>query len=468
MSKKTTIVGMIAGHSKEPYLGQITVSGATGLITEVSSLSAGSTTDADYIYDKDTLIFPGMGDVHIHAREDMTKEQCHKEEYQTAADAALHGGVVQMCAMPNTPNPVTTKTDMKWHRNHIAKMDHPVSILNYLGIDKKTKPLGKPGEHFYKLYFGKSVGDLTVMYASELDVILARYKGHHISFHVEYEPVVQAHADGRTHSERRPVECVNEGLRLLLPLIEKYKIVTKLCHWSTGGESFDLIREYQERGCKIVLEVSPLHLLFDTSMTDKDPSLWAKVQMNPAIQSATHRKHLIEGLRDGFIDFLATDHAPHTEQEKYSAFEEFSKDRTKKTNKEIAQDLSVKDKKLFYDTCEKNGMSGAPWLDTYALVCLHLMKKHGFSPQRIAHVAAYMPGEFVNKHLKAQFAGKKYGKGFGQVEKGYVGSFTVLSTKGSTTVKREELKTKSAWSPLEDRKFAGKIEAVFVAGQKVG
>ena len=142
----------------------------------------------------------------------------------------------------------------------VKEINHPVTILNYLGIDSKTKPLGKPGEHFYKLYFGKSVGSLTVTYGSELEIILKRYQGHNISFHVEYEPIIQASTAGKTHSERRPAAAVNEGLRILLPLIEKYNIKTKLCHWSTGGESFDMIAEYRKRGCDITLEVSPLHL----------------------------------------------------------------------------------------------------------------------------------------------------------------------------------------------------------------
>src|SRR3569832_1400740 len=236
--KTVTIEGLVARHDKKPARERITIDTKTGLITAVGKPSK---KPADYTFGADCLIFAGFGDVHIHAREDETGKQVYKEEYQSAADAALHGGVVHVCAMPNTPNPVVGKKEFDWHRNRVKALGHSVSILNYLGIDTKTKPLGKPGEYFYKLYFGKSVGDLTVTYGSELDVILSRYKGQHISFHVEYEPIVQASAKGKTHSDRRPVECVNEGLRLLLPLIEKYKIKAKLCHRSTGDESFKMI-----------------------------------------------------------------------------------------------------------------------------------------------------------------------------------------------------------------------------------
>lgn len=462
--KKVSIEGIIAPHDAKPMRARIEVDTKTGLITSVSKPKKGQ--DADYIFGDDCIIFAGFGDVHIHAREDETGKQVYKEEYSTAADAALHGGVVHVSAMPNTPNPVVGKKEFGWHRARVAKLAKPVSILNYLGIDSKTKPIGKVGEYFYKLYFGKSVGDLTVTYGSELDVILSRYKGQNVSFHVEYEPIVQASAAGKTHSDRRPVECVNEGLRILLPLIEKYKIKAKLCHWSTGGESFEMIASYRKRGCDIVLEVSPLHLLFDTSMTDADPSLWTKIQMNPAVQAPKHRLALIQGLKDGFIQFIATDHAPHTEEEKFSAFTKFAEQYPNKSNKEIAAEVKKKDENLFFETCVQNNHSGAPWLDTYALVCTWLMREHGFTTQDIARVSAYMPGKFVNSHLKTQFSKKNFGKGFGEIKKGFMGSFTVLNMKEQTLVKREDLKTKVGWSALQGRVMPGALEAVFIGGKK--
>lgn len=458
-----SIEGLLAPHDKKPYRGRIAIDEKTGLIRAVGKAEG----KADHLFGDDCLIFAGFGDVHIHAREDDTGKQNYKEEYATAADAALHGGVVHVCAMPNTPNPVVGKEQFDWHRARIAALQKPVAILNYLGIDTKTKPLGKPGDYFYKLYFGKSVGDLTVTYGSELDVILAKYKGQHISFHVEYEPIVQASAKGKTHSERRPVAAVNEGLRILLPLIEKYKIHAKLCHWSTGGESFEMIAEYRKRGCDIVLEVSPLHLLFDTSMTDADPALWTKIQMNPAVQAPEHRAALIKGLKDGFIQFIATDHAPHTEEEKFAAFSKFKDRFQNMSNKEMAAAVKKLDEPLFLATCVENNTSGAPWLDTYALVCTWLMAEHRFTSQDIARVCAYYPGTFVNSHLKRQFRKQKFGKGFGKIEKGFMGSLTVLNTKKQTKVKREDLKTKVGWSPLEDRVLPGALEAVFIAGKRM-
>lgn len=470
MKKSTIIEGYIASHDKPAYYGYIEIN-PQGYIQKVSP--GKSKVQPDFTFSKDNLIFAGFGDLHIHAREDDTGKQNYKEDYMTASAAACNGGVVHILAMPNTPNPVTTKKDFLWHRDRVSTLQSrcecDIEVFNYLGIDKGTKPIGKPGDYFYKLYFGKSVGDLTVKYADELDEILAKYVGHYISFHVEYEPIVEASSKGKTHSDRRPVECVNEGLRLLLPLIKKYKIHAKLCHWSVGGKSFEMIDEYRELGCDITLEVSPLHLMFDTSLTDNDPSLWTKIQMNPAIQNASHRAQLIKGLKNGFIQYLATDHAPHTIEEKFSAFAKYKSEFPELSNFDIAQQISKRNYQEYLDVCCENGHSGAPWLDTYGLVCVWLMKNHRFTSQDIARVASYNPGMFINRFIKNQYPKDKakHSLKFGEIKKSYAGSLTILNLKKPVTLTREMLKTKVVWSPLENMEFSGSVQAVFHLGKKI-
>lgn len=464
MPSIVTVFGKIAFHDQSPLWGTIDINLETGLI-ECVQFGYEADSSADHVFGPECLIFPGFGDVHIHARQDQTGKQNYKETYKTATDAALNGGVVHVSAMPNTPDPVTGGQQLTWHRDHVCSSNYPVVVVNYLGIDATTVPLGGAGEFPYKCYFGVSVGTLSVIYASELDPILSRYAGQNVSFHVEYEPIVQMAKDGKTHSDRRPVQCVNEGLRLLLPLIEKHHIKAKLCHWSIGGDSFELIEEYRDRGCHIELEVSPLHLWFDTDMTTKDPSLWLKAQMNPAIQHPRHRAELIQGLKSGFIQFLATDHAPHTLDEKHSAFAQYQEWYSEKLNNEqIAQRVRRDDPDTFLETCVKNNHSGAPWLDTYSLICCWLMKRHDFTSMDIARVAAYNPGRFANQFLKAQYPRRNFGRGFGDIEVGYMGSLTVLNLDKTTRVTRENLKTNVGWSPLEGEEMPGAVEAVFIGG----
>ena len=73
----------------------------------------------------------------------------------------------------------------------------------------------------------------------------------------------------------------------------------------------------------------------------------------------------------------------------------------------------------------------------------------------------------MNPHLKRQFPNKNFGKGFGEIKKGFVGSFTVLNLKKNTVVDRRDLKTKVGWSPLEGRTMSGALEAVFVRGTRI-
>lgn len=463
MQQTVSIYGQIARHDEDIFWGRITIDLGRQLIVKVER---GIALLADHMFGPDCIIFAGMGDTHIHAREDQTGKQNYKEDYDTAVASALSGGVVHVSAMPNTFDPVVGGQQLQWHRNRVRSKDYLVVVLNYLGINASSRPLGRVGEYLYKVYFGKSVGPLSIIFASELDRCFSRYPGEFVSAHVEYEPIVIMSADGKTHSDRRPVECVNEGLRLILPLIEKYGIRAKLCHWSTGGESFELIEEYRKRGCDIQLEVSPLHLYFDTSMTDADPSLWLKIQMNPAIQGPEHRLALIEGLRSGFIDLLATDHAPHTLEEKHSAFAQFREQFPGKTNEEIANILREHNPGLFLPTCVQNNHSGAPWLDIYVPICGWLMNEHAFRPRDIARIASYNPGKFINRFLAAQYPGRNFGKGFGDIAEGYMGMLTVMNTKRGTLVERHNLKTKVGWSALEGHMLPGSVESVFIGGER--
>lgn len=464
--------GRIATHNNEFY-GQILINTKTGLIEDVTNTKKYPSPNT--IFGKDSIIFPGMGDIHIHAREDETGKQVYKEDYTTSANAALNGGVVHISAMPNTPKPLTTNLDFMGHRHRIKQINHSVSILNYVGIGVGTEPIGKPGEHMYKAYFGKSVGDLTFYDEKQLEDALIKYAGHNISFHVEYEPFIESSINGKTHSERRPIGAINHGLKLLLPLIEKYYISAKLCHWSTGMQSFDLISKHrkisEEMGLgHTTIEVSPLHLLFDTEMANKDPALWLKIQMNPAIQNREHRFALIEGLKTGFIDYLATDHAPHTLEEKHSAFIKFKENYPNSSNEEIARRMQENSPQLFKKTCCENNMSGAPWLDTYANVCIELMKKHKFTPQDIARVTSFNPGNFIKPFLNNQFENNPnliFGKGFGQIKPEFVGSLTVLNTNKPQFITRDKLQTKVKWSPLEEMTFSGGLEAIIIRGQNM-
>lgn len=453
MPKKIVVEGRFVGSETE-FFGQIEIDSSTGLITRVGS----NLGKPYYFFDEKCMVFPAFGDIHVHAREDETKKHNYKETYKTTEKAALNGGTAFVAVMPNTPNPLVSLKQLNWHK---AKTNNlRVSFLNYVGIGKNTVPLKKSVP--YKVYTGPSIGSLFFKNKKELEKALKKYAFQHVSFHVEDFSVIQKNKDKEDHAKRRPVECVENALNYVLELIEEFNIKAKLCHWNINKKSFNKIKRHKKRGFNTTIEVSPLHLFYDYDTIKKKPWLWPFVQMNPSIQGKKHRIALIKGLKKGFIDFLATDHAPHTLNEKLKNFVPPKNSRL--SREEYYLKLLKQNKKKAVRLAKLDSISGTPQLDTYSLFCCWLIKKHGFKPKDISRVASFNPGKFFNQFLEKKSV---LGKGFGELKKGFQGSFTVLRLDKTTIVERKNLKTKCGWSPFEGITFPGKLEALILKGKKV-
>lgn len=455
------VVTIIEGNfvtTDNVFFGQIAIDTQTGLITRVAK-SAGileqrSLGQPNYIFPKEVLIFPGFGDIHVHAREDETGEQCYKEDYTTVNAAAIHGGVVHTSDMPNTKAPLITAAQLRWHQRRCS--GYPVTMFHYVGIGPETRPLEKE-EVAYKVFTGPSVGPLFFKNEEELRRTLQHYRRKRVSFHVEDFDILQENKNQPTHAARRPIKCVEKALEYVLKIIEDYELDAKLCHWPVGGKSFEMIAKHRARGYNTTLEVSPLHLYYDADMLKEKPERWPYVQMNPALQGKEHRLALIEALRNGFIQYLATDHAPHTIGEKFKQFKTKEQEALGMTPEEYYLHLQKENIEECRQLACLDGTSGTPQLDTYGLIATWLMREHGFTPQDIARVCAENPGIFVNQLHSG--SGK-----FGRIEVGYYGSLTLLDTTKPTTVRREDLETKVQWSPFEKVTFPGSVAATFIKG----
>jgi dihydroorotase len=370
-----------------------------------------------HVFGPDCLIFACMGDIHIHAREDVSGHETYKECFATASAAALHGGVLHVADMPN--NPVAPVDDASYlAKEHlVARAALPVEFTLYAGIGPGTKPLRRSVP--YKAYMGPSVGELFFTSLDDLDRTLASYQGQAVSFHCEDPVLLERHRSAPTHEERRPPECELSATRFALAMIEKYALVGKLCHYSVG-EGLPLIRAAKAKGLSVTAEVTPHHVYFDTAMLTAVNRPW--MQMNPPLRSPADRAAMLDALRDGTADFLATDHAPHTIAEK------------------------------------QKGVSGQPHLDTYGPFVTWLLVEQGFTPERVAAICSANPGAFINPYKTEQF---------GRLQPGYVGSLTVLNLRRPTTVRREDLRTRCGWSPFEGVEFPGSVESVFVRGRRI-
>ena len=403
--------GRIANFDRE-FEGAVEINTETGLIEHVGPRTGKSDLDLG-----GQIIFPGFGDLHIHARDDVSESQVYKEDFATISAASIHGGVTHVADMPN--NPVAPVDDERYAAKEKLTAKSAVHVTLYAGIGPETNPLTRQGP--YTAFMGPSVGDLFFASQEQLEGVIARYRGKNVSFHCEDPAILRESKGAATHALRRPARAEITATEFALYLIERYDLVGKLCHYSTRG-GLEKIAAAKARGVRVTAEVTPHHLFFDETMLTDENRLW--LQMNPPLRGREDRLALIAALREGLVDYVATDHAPHTIEEKME------------------------------------GVSGVPHLDTYGAFATWLMAEHGFSARDIARVCAYNPGSFVKEFLPQGF-----GKGYGVIEPGYVGSLTILDPDAPWLVRREEMKTKCGWSPFEGYTLPGRVTYTVLQGK---
>jgi dihydroorotase len=263
---------------------------------------------------------------------------------------------------------------------------------------------------------GPSVGELFFEEEDTLRLALARYQGQFVAFHAELPEILRKHQRQPTHAERRPPEAEVEAIRLALRLSENYRLEAHICHLSTA-EGLEIIQEARSRGQQVTCEVTPHHLFYDQDNAGSfgHPDY---LQCNPPIRSRLDRIALLEGLRRGDIDFLATDHAPHSLEEKEA------------------------------------GTSGLPHLDTYGSFA-YWLREEGFSLRDITRVCAENPGRFISRFLS-----RRYGK----IEAGYCGSLSILKRE-KLTIRRFPLRSRSGWSPFEGHTFDARVSHTVIKGK---
>lgn len=367
---------------------------------------------ADLVLDGSYTIFPGFVDWHVHSREDVTGAQSYKEDFRTAGEAAIHGGVVAFAEMPNTPEPPVDDASYAARRELVTHC--AADVLLYAGIGPTTRPLSFPVP--YKAYMGPSIGELFFRDEESLRHALARYRGQFVAFHAELPEVLRRHQNAPSHAERRPPEAEVGAIELALRLSENYGLEAHICHLSTA-DGLELIRSARRRGQPVTCEVTPHHLYYDLDNAES----FARpgyLQCNPPIRTRLDRIALLEGLKSGDIDFLATDHAPHS--------------------------LDEKDR----------GTSGVTHLDTYGPFASWLVEE-GFSLRDVERVCAEAPGRLLSRFLP-----RRYGK----IAVGYAGSLTILEDR-AVTIRRDRLRTRAGWSAFEGRSFAAQVRHTVVRGR---
>ncbi len=280
-------------------------------------------TDFDEVIDaKEQLITPGLVDVHVHFREPGFE---YKETIETGSMAAARGGFTTVCAMPNL-DPVPDTPEKLAAVYEKINADASINVLQYAPITENlrsetlTDAAGmKAAEAFALTNDGVGVQTAGTMYlamkqAAENDLALVA--------HTEDDSLLFG---GVMHAGKKAEEL---GLPGILSVTEASQIARDVllaeatgahyhvCHVSTK-ESVRVIRDAKKAGIHVTAEVSPHHLLLIDEDIPADEGFW---KMNPPLRGQEDREALIEGLLDGTIDCIATDHAPHGYEEKMQSF----------------------------------------------------------------------------------------------------------------------------------------------------
>ena len=274
------------------------------------------------VYDFDgNFVFPGFCDVHVHFREPGFS---YKETVASGCASAARGGYTAVCTMPNL-NPVPDSPEHLREQLDIIERDATIDVYPYASItvEQKGEKLsdleGMAKDCFSFSDDGRGVQSDEMMREA---MIRAKALGKMIVAHCEVNDLLhggyihdgeyaKAHGHRGICSESEYAQIARD-----IELIREIGCAYHVCHISTK-ESVELIRKAKAEGLNITCETGPHYLTLDDSCLQED----GRFKMNPPLRSAADREALVEGIKDGTIDMIATDHAPHSAEEKAKGLE---------------------------------------------------------------------------------------------------------------------------------------------------
>ncbi len=267
------------------------------------------------------FIFPGFIDVHVHLREPGFS---YKETIKTGTMAAAHGGYTDVCAMPNL-KPVPDSVGHLKEELDIIERDAVINVHPYgaISVNEEGRELADL-EGMAKDIIAFSDDGRGVQSDEMMSEAMTRAKklGKMIAAHCEVNELLRG---GYIHDGKYAKEHGHKGIcsesewgqiKRDIELAKKTGCTYHVCHVSTK-ESVELIRQAKKDGVDITCETGPHYLVF----SDKDLIENGRFKMNPPLRDEEDKKALIEGILDGTIDMIATDHAPHSLEEKSKGLE---------------------------------------------------------------------------------------------------------------------------------------------------
>lgn len=389
--------------------------------SKILDLAPPASAQVDQVVQADGLyLIPGVVDDQVHFRE---PGLTHKEDLHTASRACAKGGVTSFLEMPNT-NPATITCDRLAEKLQLAAGKSLVNFGFYIGatpsnVAELARAKRTPG---IKIFIGSSTGDLLVDDQAALERIFAE-TSLPICAHCEDETTVRANRDAinggstfadhsRIRDERAAVIAVKRALDLAFRHNHRFHVL----HVSTAAET-ELLRDH--RGL-ITGEACPHHLLFNV---DDYARLGSLVQMNPSIKTAADNAALWNALRQGLLQVVATDHAPHTLEEKRQPY--------------------------------PKSPSGLPAVENSLALMLDSIHQGRCTLEQVVHWMCDAPARVWD------MVGK------GRIAPGYDADLVLVDLNLEQTIRNDEQETKCRWSPWDGVTLKGWPVRTWVLGRTV-
>jgi len=399
---------------------------ADGRIAKIASDI--TTAPGDIVLDvKGKHVFPGMIDDQVHFRE---PGLTHKATIASEARAAVAGGVTSFMEMPNTvPNALTQELLADKYAIAAAGSLANYSFFMGAGNDNLEEVLKTNSRDVcgIKIFMGSSTGNMLVDNAQTLEKLFSSCEML-IATHCEDEPTVRArtalfkekypeNAPAYIHPLVRNEEACYLSSSMAVDLAKKNNTRLHILHISTEEELalFETGKAVKDK--KITAEVCVHHLWFDAAQYD---TLGNQIKCNPAIKDARHKAALRKALVSGELDIIATDHAPHTWDEKSQEF--------------------------------WKSPSGLPLVQHPLLLMIDLAKEGHISLELIAEKTAHAVADCFQIEER------------GYIREGYWADLAIIDLNKSTSVSKENILYQCGWSPLEGHTLSASVEHTFVSG----
>ena len=370
------------------------------------------------------LILPGLIDDQVHFREPgLTHKACIHSESQ----AAVAGGVTTYFEMPNV-SPPTLDSGRIEEKCSIAERDSLANYAFFLGASnenlEEVKAVDPTKIAGVKVFMGSSTGNMLVDEETILEGIFQNAPTI-IATHCEDTPMILANEERARmkygdsvpfseHGKIRSREACLKSSSMAVELAKRENAKLHVLHITTEEE----LKLFEPENPRITAEACVHHLWFQDQSYS---TLGSLIKCNPAIKKASDRDAIRQAVKDGRISILATDHAPHTWEEKQETY--------------------------------FNAPSGLPLIQHSLLLMLEMCEQNCFSPELIVERACHAPARLFQVEDR------------GYLREGYWADIVVVNPAENTQVKNSQLYSKCGWSPFSHLTFTNSIETTIVSGQ---